>query len=112
MTPEQRQYYKAIYSKQIGALLGGASTKTMPQLRNLAMELRKVCCHPVSGGGPSGARLSCGSLRPPHGQQRLASSASAGGRGRRRRPCRHSSHPAPELTMPRPDLTRPDDAQA
>jgi hypothetical protein len=49
MTPEQRQYYRAIYGKQIGALLAGASTKTMPQLRNLAMELRKVCCHPVSG---------------------------------------------------------------
>ena len=32
---------------QIGALLGGVSTKNAPQLQNLAMELRKVCCHPV-----------------------------------------------------------------
>ena len=29
-------------------LLAGASAKNMPNLRNLAMELRKVCCHPVS----------------------------------------------------------------
>ncbi len=29
-------------------LLAGASSKNMPNLRNLAMELRKVCCHPVS----------------------------------------------------------------
>jgi hypothetical protein len=24
----------------------------MPNLRNLAMELRKVCCHPVSANAP------------------------------------------------------------
>ena len=35
---------------QIGALLGGVSTKNAPQLQNLAMELRKVCCHPVRCG--------------------------------------------------------------
>jgi len=32
---------------QIGALLTGCSAKNLPNLRNLAMELRKVCCHPV-----------------------------------------------------------------
>lgn len=32
---------------QIGDLLTGCSAKNMPNLRNLAMELRKVCCHPV-----------------------------------------------------------------
>ncbi|BDA49984.1 Chromodomain-helicase-DNA-binding protein 6 [Coccomyxa sp. Obi] len=46
LTTEQRHFYKAIYGKQIGALLGGATTKNTPQLQNLAMELRKVCCHP------------------------------------------------------------------
>jgi hypothetical protein len=32
---------------QIGALLSGCNAKNLPNLRNLAMELRKVCCHPV-----------------------------------------------------------------
>lgn len=32
---------------QIGALLNGCTAKNLPNLRNLAMELRKVCCHPV-----------------------------------------------------------------
>ncbi len=62
MTPEQRQYYRALYGKQIGALLGGGSSKSMPQLRNLAMELRKVCCHPVSAQAwelPAGSTASC-----------------------------------------------------
>jgi hypothetical protein len=43
----QRAYYRALYANQISALLGGATAKNMPQMRNLAMELRKVCCHPV-----------------------------------------------------------------
>ncbi|KAL4858846.1 Chromodomain-helicase-DNA-binding protein 6 [Chlorella vulgaris] len=46
LTPEQRIYYKALYENQIATLLAGASTKNMPGMRNLAMELRKVCCHP------------------------------------------------------------------
>jgi hypothetical protein len=41
------RYYKALYSQQIGALLGGGSNKNLPNMRNLAMELRKLCCHPV-----------------------------------------------------------------
>ena len=36
---------------QIGSLLAGASNKNLPNLRNLAMELRKVCCHPVRAQG-------------------------------------------------------------
>ena len=32
---------------QIAELLAGASNKNIPNLRNLAMELRKLCCHPV-----------------------------------------------------------------
>jgi len=43
---EQRAYYKAIFEGQIGTLMAGASAKNMPNMRNLAMELRKVCCHP------------------------------------------------------------------
>jgi superfamily II DNA or RNA helicase len=46
LTLEQRAYYKAIFEKQIGTLLAGVSNKNVPNLRNLAMELRKVCCHP------------------------------------------------------------------
>jgi len=41
------RYYRALYSQQIGALLGGGSNKNLPGMRNLAMELRKLCCHPV-----------------------------------------------------------------
>lgn len=47
MAAEQRAYYRALYAGQIAALLGGG-TKNMPQVRNLAMELRKLCNHPVS----------------------------------------------------------------
>ena len=46
LTVEQRAYYKAIFEKQIGTLLAGTSQKNVPNLKNLAMELRKVCCHP------------------------------------------------------------------
>ena len=51
LTREQRAYYKAIFENQIGALLGGASSKNIPALRNVAMELRKVCCHPYLCNG-------------------------------------------------------------
>lgn len=44
------RYYRALYSQQIGALLGGGN-KNLPNMRNLAMELRKLCCHPVSCAG-------------------------------------------------------------
>jgi SNF2 family DNA or RNA helicase len=47
LTTYQRQYYKALCEKQIATLLS-AKTSDLPNLRNLAMELRKVCCHPVS----------------------------------------------------------------
>lgn len=46
LTKEQRAYYKAIFANQIGTLLGGGSTENTPLLRNVAMELRKVCNHP------------------------------------------------------------------
>lgn len=51
MTTEQAAYYKAIFTKQVGSLLAGASNKNLCNLRNLAMELRKVCCHPFLCNG-------------------------------------------------------------
>ncbi|KDD72522.1 hypothetical protein H632_c3236p0, partial [Helicosporidium sp. ATCC 50920] len=51
LAAEQRLYYRAIYEKQIGALMEGASMRNLPSLRNLAMELRKVCCHPFLCNG-------------------------------------------------------------
>ncbi|KAK9793449.1 hypothetical protein WJX73_007753 [Symbiochloris irregularis] len=51
LTQQQRTYYKALYANQIGALLDGATSKNVPNLRNLAMELRKVCCHPFLCNG-------------------------------------------------------------
>ncbi len=51
LTSLQRQYYRAVYEGQIGALLGGPGVKSLPGMRNLAMELRKLCCHPVRKTG-------------------------------------------------------------
>lgn len=38
---------QALFENQIGTLLKGNKQSQLPQLRNLCMELRKVCCHPV-----------------------------------------------------------------
>ena len=46
LTPLQRTYYKAVYEKKVDVLLQGAKSKNTPQLRNICMELRKVCNHP------------------------------------------------------------------
>ena len=46
LTPEQRAYYRMIYEKQVHVLMEGNKSKNVPQLRNLCMELRKVCNHP------------------------------------------------------------------
>ena len=46
LTPQQRAYYRALYENQIHVLLEGSKVKNVPQLRNLSMELRKVCNHP------------------------------------------------------------------
>lgn len=54
--PRHARYYKALYGKQIGALLGGGAGKNLPGMRNLAMELRKLCCHPVRRRGGGGGR--------------------------------------------------------
>ena len=32
--------------RQVGTLLGGAQKAALAGMRNLAMELRKLCCHP------------------------------------------------------------------
>lgn len=47
LTRCQRSYYKALYENQIQSLLSHSKNTELPNLRNLAMELRKVCCHPV-----------------------------------------------------------------
>ena len=46
LTAEQRAYYRMIYEKQVHVLMEGNKSKNVPQLRNLCMELRKVCNHP------------------------------------------------------------------
>lgn len=46
MTPQQHGYYVALYAGSIGELLG-VYGPNIPQMKNLAMELRKLCCHPV-----------------------------------------------------------------
>lgn len=44
MTPYQKAYYKSVYDKNIEYLTRG--TNSIFSLRNIAMELRKVCNHP------------------------------------------------------------------
>lgn len=45
LTAQQRAYYRALFANQIGTLLTGVSTKNLPGLRNMAMELRKASIH-------------------------------------------------------------------
>ncbi|CAM6096803.1 unnamed protein product [Calypogeia fissa] len=47
LTREQRVYYRAIYENAVGVLLKGSQGNNIPSLRNVAMELRKVCNHPL-----------------------------------------------------------------
>ena len=51
LTTYQREYYKALFEQNIASLLS-TTNKNLPNLRNLAMELRKLCCHPVRTRGP------------------------------------------------------------
>jgi SNF2 family DNA or RNA helicase len=67
-TPAQKKYYRAIFEGEIGALLGPAA-KNLPGLRNLAMELRKVCAHPFL----------CEGLEADAAARRAAALAGAGG---------------------------------
>ncbi|KAG0567323.1 hypothetical protein KC19_7G126300 [Ceratodon purpureus] len=46
LTKEQRTFYRAIYENNIATLLKGSTANNMPNLRNVAMELRKLCNHP------------------------------------------------------------------
>ena len=46
-------------------LLAGASSKNLPSMRNLAMELRKLCCHPVSAARARTRRPPSARARPP-----------------------------------------------
>lgn len=47
LTKQQRICYKAMYAGTICTILAGKGYQQCPQLRNLAMELRKLCGHPV-----------------------------------------------------------------
>ncbi|OAE35962.1 hypothetical protein AXG93_93s1000 [Marchantia polymorpha subsp. ruderalis] len=46
LTREQRIYYRAVYENNVGTLLKGSTSSDVSSLRNVAMELRKVCNHP------------------------------------------------------------------
>jgi hypothetical protein len=46
LTFVQKQYYRAILEKNVKFLRAGAQKKTVPQLLNIGMELRKLCNHP------------------------------------------------------------------
>ena len=46
LTPIQKQYYKAIYERNISFLYKGAKPSNAPSLMNVMMELRKCCNHP------------------------------------------------------------------
>uniref|UniRef100_A0A061RW02 Chromodomain-helicase-DNA-binding protein 7 n=1 Tax=Tetraselmis sp. GSL018 TaxID=582737 RepID=A0A061RW02_9CHLO len=59
LTREQWMYYNALYRKDIGTLLAGTAGKNFPGLRNLAMELRKLCCHPYLCNGLEEHILHC-----------------------------------------------------
>lgn len=50
-TWEQRTYYRAIYEGQAHVVMAGNNKKNLPNMRNLAMELRKVCNHPFMSTG-------------------------------------------------------------
>jgi len=68
LTPQQRAYYRALYENQIHVLLEGSKVKNVPQLRNLSMELRKVCNHPFL----------CDGLEEDYVAKRLAACAEKG----------------------------------
>lgn len=68
MTWEQRTYYKAIFENQAHVLLSNNSKKNLPNMRNLAMELRKVCNHPFL----------CNGIEEDYKQKRIVSLAAVG----------------------------------
>ncbi|KAI5074233.1 hypothetical protein GOP47_0010194 [Adiantum capillus-veneris] len=51
LTKEQRCYYRAILENRISDLLKGSQSNNIPNLRNVAMELRKLCNHPFLCNG-------------------------------------------------------------
>lgn len=51
LTKEQRCYYRAILKNRISDLLKGSQSSNIPNLRNVAMELRKLCNHPFLCNG-------------------------------------------------------------
>eukprot|EP00854_Cymbomonas_tetramitiformis_P006879 gene6879-8213_t len=51
LTKEQKSYYRAVYERKIHIMLQGNKPSNVPSLRNVAMELRKVCNHPFLCSG-------------------------------------------------------------
>jgi hypothetical protein len=49
---------------QIGTLLAGTGAKNLPNLNNLAMQLRKVCCHPVRAPARAPSSICMDQVRP------------------------------------------------
>jgi SNF2 family DNA or RNA helicase len=46
LTSVQKQYYRAIFERNLAFLNLGSTRQTAPKLMNIQMELRKVCNHP------------------------------------------------------------------
>ena len=46
LTAEQRRWYKALLEDSVGDLVEASKASKVPALRNIAMQLRKVCNHP------------------------------------------------------------------
>jgi superfamily II DNA or RNA helicase len=46
LTSTQKQYYRAVYERNRSFLYAGCKSNNVPQLLNVAMQLRKVCNHP------------------------------------------------------------------
>lgn len=69
LTKDQRAFYKAIFENNVASLLKGSSSGNLPNLRNVAMELRKVCNHPFLCDGLEDSLLSKYGLK--HGQSHV-----------------------------------------
>lgn len=74
LTKDQRSYYRGIYENRISDLLKGSQNSNIPNLRNVAMELRKLCNHPFLCDG---LEEHLASKYAPPGQQRQEGSCEA-----------------------------------
>eukprot|EP00250_Pteridium_aquilinum_P001778 c11994_g1_i1 orf=341-5044(-) len=68
LTKDQHSYYRAIYENRITDLLKGSQNSNIPNLRNVAMELRKLCNHPFLCDGLE-EHLASKNVQPGHERQ-------------------------------------------